>query len=187
MKKRYALRQSLATAYVFSLKWVTVPFKTIRFFDIGIPGKISVRDPNGHIAPRGFFICYTVRVGNESKRIVIVEDEVLLGTLLLQRVERAGFSANLFPDAKAALEFLKKSPADLVLLDIIMPGMSGFEFMETLQKNPEYHKPPVVFISNLGQASDVARGESLGAAGYFVKAKVSMDEIVRNIESFLRG
>jgi CheY-like chemotaxis protein len=123
--------------------------------------------------------------GENKKHVIIIEDERLLGTLLRQRIERAGFRSTLFTNGQDALNFLRTENADIILLDIIMPQISGFEFMETLMSHPEYHKPPVVFISNLGQQSDIERGEALGAVGYFVKAKVSMDEIVQNIEKFL--
>lgn len=119
-----------------------------------------------------------------KKHILIVEDEFLLGNLLKQRLEHAGYQATVFQNGNDVLEFLKTNSPDLILLDIIMPGISGFEFMETMAGDPQYHKPPVIFVSNLGQESDIKRGESLGAVGYFVKAKVSMDEIIQNIEVF---
>lgn len=120
----------------------------------------------------------------QKKLVLIVEDEFLLGNLLKQRLERGGYDVTIFHNGADVLTFLSTNSADLVLLDVIMPGMSGFEFMETMMADPKYHKPPVIFISNLGQEGDVKRGESLGAVGYFVKAKVSMDEIVQNIDTF---
>lgn len=122
--------------------------------------------------------------GVTAKHVLIIEDEQLLGNLLKQRLERGGFTVNLFSNGEDALIFLRENNVDLILLDVIMPKMSGFEFMETLATSPEYHKPPVVFLSNLGQQSDIDRGAALGAVGYFVKAKVSMDEILQNIQIF---
>ena len=116
--------------------------------------------------------------------MLIVEDEFLLGNLLEQRLERSGYEATVFQNGKDVLEYLKTTNADLILLDIIMPGISGFEFMEMMTTDPQYHKPPVIIISNLGQESDIKRGEALGAVGYFVKAKVSMDEIIQNVDIF---
>jgi DNA-binding response OmpR family regulator len=124
---------------------------------------------------------------NDKKTIIIVEDEPLLGTLLKQRIEREGFATELFSDGNEALRYLAQNDAALVLLDIIMPKMSGFEFLETLRKGTGYHIPPVVFMSNLGQEVDIKRGEELGAAGYLVKAKASLDEIVQSLPSFFRG
>ena len=121
----------------------------------------------------------------DGKHILIIEDEALLGNLLKQRVERSGFKVTLFSNGADALKFLKTGSADLVLLDIIMPKMSGFDFLKEIHENPGYNNPPVVFISNLGQDEDIKKGKSLGAVGYFIKAKVSMDEIVKNIENFL--
>ncbi len=123
-------------------------------------------------------------MASSVKHILVVEDEFLLGNLLKQRLERSGYEVTVFQNGGDVLDFLKGSPADLVLLDIIMPGISGFEFMETMMAGPEYHKPPVIIISNLGQESDIKRGEALGAVGYFVKAKVSMDEIIQNVDLY---
>lgn len=66
---------------------------------------------------------------------------------------------------------------DLILLDIILPKISGFELLETLRADPQFERAPVIIISNLGQESDVARGTALGAVQYFVKAKVSIEDL----------
>ncbi len=123
----------------------------------------------------------------EIKRILLVEDEPLLGNLLKQRLEKEGFEIVLARDGEEALAKLRESKPDLILLDIILPKISGFELLETLQADPQFERAPVIVISNLGQESDVARGQSLGAIQYFVKAKVSIEELVEHVKTFLRG
>jgi len=71
-----------------------------------------------------------------------------------------------------------------MLLDIILPKVSGFELMEMMQNDPQIAKPPIIIISNLGQDTDIAKGESLGAVQYFIKAKVSIEDIVDKVKSF---
>ncbi|MBM4388597.1 MAG: response regulator [Deltaproteobacteria bacterium] len=123
----------------------------------------------------------------EAKKILLVEDEPLLGNLLKQRLEKEGFEVTLAHDGEEALTRLRESAPDLVLLDIILPKISGFELLETLQADPQLERAPVIVISNLGQESDVSRGQSLGAVEYFVKAKVSIEELVEHVKTFLRG
>lgn len=123
----------------------------------------------------------------ETKKILLVEDEPLLANLLKQRLEKDGIEVTLARDGEEALARLRESKPDLILLDIILPKISGFELMETLQADPQFERAPVIVISNLGQESDVARGAALGAIEYFVKAKVSIEELVEHVKTFLTG
>ncbi|RJQ26545.1 response regulator [Candidatus Parcubacteria bacterium] len=120
-----------------------------------------------------------------GKTILIVEDESLLGNLLKQRLEHEGFSVIWCKDGEEALDHLRSSRPDLILLDIILPKISGFELLETMQADPQIERAPVIITSNLGQDSDVSRGQSLGAIEYFVKAKVSIEELVDHIKTMV--
>jgi len=126
-------------------------------------------------------------MGSEEKKVLLVEDEPLLGNLLKQRLAKNGFDVTLAKDGQEALDIIGEKKPDLVLLDIILPKISGFEFLEKLQSDPVSPKTPVIIVSNLGQEGDLARGESLGAVGYFVKAKVSMEDLVQKVTEFLKG
>ncbi len=120
-----------------------------------------------------------------DKKILLVEDEPLLANLLKQRLEKDGFGVVAGHDGEEALKILETVQPDLILLDIILPKVSGFEVMEAVQKNPNYKKAPIIVISNLGQDTDMAKGQSLGAVGYFIKAQVSIEELVGKIKEFL--
>ena len=122
-----------------------------------------------------------------GKRVLIVEDEPLLGNLLKQRFESEGVEALLARDGEEAIGILRSTRPDLVLLDIILPKISGFELLEMMQADPQIEKAPVIITSNLGQDTDVARGQSLGAIEYFVKAKVSIEELVDHVKTVLAG
>ncbi len=119
-----------------------------------------------------------------SKKILLVEDEPMLSNLLKGRLEKDGFQVTQAKDGAEALVDLKTNKYDLVLLDIILPKMSGFEVMETMKTNPNFQEVPVVIVSNLGQESDVQKGQMLGAVGYFVKAQLSIEELVSKIKEF---
>lgn len=123
----------------------------------------------------------------ETKIILLVEDELLLGNLLRQRLEKEGFTVLLNRDGEEALKTLRETKPSLILLDIILPKISGFELMETMKTDPQLERAPVIIISNLGQESDVARGQTLGAVQYFVKAKVSIEDLVENVKTFLKA
>ena len=120
-----------------------------------------------------------------TKRILLVEDEPMLSNLLRQRLEKEGFQVVLAHDGSEAIKFLKENKPDLILLDIILPKMSGFEVMEMMKSDPTLQSAPVVVVSNLGQEEDVARGQSLVAVGYFVKAQMSIEDLVSKIKEFL--
>ncbi len=123
----------------------------------------------------------------EPKKILLVEDEPLLGNLLKQRLEKAGFVVLLEKDGETALKTLSETKPDLILLDIILPKVSGFELMEKINADPQFERAPIIIISNLGQDSDIEKGKSLGAIQYFIKAKLSIEDLVTDIEKTLKG
>lgn len=122
----------------------------------------------------------------EQQTVLVVEDEPLLGNLLRQRLEKEGFKVVLARDGESALESLRETIPSLILLDIILPKLSGFEVMEKINSDPTLssNKIPVVIISNLGQTSDVEHGQALGAIGYFVKAQLSIEDLVSRVKEF---
>lgn len=121
----------------------------------------------------------------QQKTILLIEDEPLLANLLKQRLEKDGFKVLLARDGEEGLKTLREIKPDLILLDIILPKISGFEIMETLKSNIEFQQAPIVIISNLGQDTDIEKGQALGAVGYFIKAKISIEELVVQLKRFL--
>lgn len=121
------------------------------------------------------------------KNLLLVEDEQFLANLLKSRLEKTGeIKIQIARDGQEALKFLKETKFDLVLLDLILPKLSGFEILETIHSDPRLQSIPVMIISNLGQESDISRGQSLGAVEYFIKARVSMEELMEQVKKFLK-
>lgn len=120
------------------------------------------------------------------KKILLVEDDQFLGPLMKNRLVKEGFEVVWAGSGDDALVKIKEGPPDLILMDIILPGYSGFEAMEKIVQSPEYGRTPVIIISNLGQESDIARGKELGAVHYFIKAQTPIDELARKIKEFLK-
>ena len=121
-------------------------------------------------------------------KILLVEDDPFLSSLLKTRLEKEKFEVTLARDGAQAVEALRANKPDLILLDIILPGKSGFEILEQVKSDPQLRDRtgvPVIIISNLGQESDLERGRELGAVDYFVKARVSIDDLVKKVYGFL--
>ncbi len=122
---------------------------------------------------------------NGVPKILVVEDDPFLSVLLKNRLEReAGFEVTVARSGEEALAILDQSRPDLMLLDIIMPGKSGFDVLEELRTKPGA-QPPVIIISNLGQDVDISRGKDLGVVDYFVKAQTSIDDLVIRVREIL--
>ena len=124
---------------------------------------------------------------NEPKKILIVEDENFLSSLIKARLEKEGFVVSQSFDGEAALESLKKEKPSFVILDLILPKLSGFEVMEHISLDPELSKIPVIILSNLAQDTDIEKIKSLGAREYFVKVRISTDDIISRIKLILEG
>ena len=120
------------------------------------------------------------------KKILLVEDDQFLGSLMKNRFVKEGFDVTWVVSGDEAIAKLKEAPHDLILMDIILPGASGFEVMEKITAEPQVGSTPIIIISNLGQQSDIARGRELGAAAYLVKADTPIDDLVQKVREFLK-
>lgn len=120
-----------------------------------------------------------------GKSVMIIEDDRFLSSLIKARLEKDGFEVKQAFDGEEAIQALKQIKPGLVVLDLIMPRVTGFEVLETISLDPELHKIPIVILSNLAQDSDVAKAKSLGATEYFVKVRVSIDDVIQKVKSIL--
>jgi DNA-binding response OmpR family regulator len=120
-----------------------------------------------------------------NKKILLVEDDPFLSALLKNRFLKEGLEVMYAKDGQEALTVLKDVRPDVILLDLILPKKSGFEVMEEIMRDPQLREAPVIIISNLGQPEDMQKGQDLGAIEYFVKAKTSIDDLVKNVLDFL--
>lgn len=118
-------------------------------------------------------------------KVLIVEDDALMGNLLLDVLNRANFSPTLAKDAPEALQYLTENTPDIILLDIILPGINGFDFLQRIKQQDATKKIPVLILSNLGDKTDIEKGKKLGATDYFVKANITPREIVQKIKDVI--
>lgn len=118
-------------------------------------------------------------------KVLLVEDDPFLSNLLKVRLQKENVDVVLVRDGEEALKKIEENKPGLVLLDLILPKKSGFEILEKISTDPQLKDMPVIILSNLGQTSDIQRGKELGAIEYYVKAKISIDDLVGKIKTFL--
>jgi CheY-like chemotaxis protein len=121
----------------------------------------------------------------DAKKIMIVEDDHFLSSLMKARLEKEGFEVVQAFDGEEAIEMLHKVIPALVILDLIMPKVTGFEVLQMLSITPQLDKIPVVIVSNLAQDSDIEKARQLGAREYFIKVKVSIDDLIGKIKTLV--
>jgi DNA-binding response OmpR family regulator len=121
---------------------------------------------------------------NNKPTILLVEDDPFLSSVLRLKLEKESFKVIRAADGDEALNFLIEQgiKPDLILLDLIFPKKNGFEVLETIRQDPLLEKLPVIIISNLGQSSDIERGKALGVIDYFIKARLSVEELVNKVK-----
>lgn len=122
-----------------------------------------------------------------QKKIMLIEDDQLLRDLCSRKIKSEGFNVETAIDPREGLVKIAKFKPDLVLLDLVLPGMSGFDVLKEIKSNSDksISEIPVVILSNLGQEADMLKGKDLGAADYLIKATITTDEIVKKIKSIL--
>jgi two-component system, OmpR family, alkaline phosphatase synthesis response regulator PhoP len=119
-----------------------------------------------------------------KKRILIVDDEPNIVTSLEFLMRREGFEVDIAADGEQALQAVGRNAPDLVLLDIMLPRINGFEVCEKLRRDPRYSGVKIVMLTAKGRDTDVAKGMSLGADLYVTKP-FSTKELVTQLRQLL--
>jgi DNA-binding response OmpR family regulator len=109
------------------------------------------------------------RPDRRPRRVLVVDDEDAMRLLFRVNLSLAGFEIVEADDGQAALERVREGDVDLVLLDVMMPGLSGFEVAERLRDDAATSRVPLVFVSARADAQDIRRGLDLGALDYITK------------------
>jgi CheY-like chemotaxis protein len=117
----------------------------------------------------------------EAKRILIAEDEQSISLVLKNKLARLGYDVLVATNGEDALKMIALRMPDLVLLDLIMPVMDGFQVLEKLQSEGKLLK--IIVFSNLGQDGDVKRATELGAIDYAIKSNMSIKDVVSKVEN----
>lgn len=121
-----------------------------------------------------------------AKTILIIEDDKFLRELIARKLTNEDFEVSEAVDGEEGIKKIKEEKPDLVLLDLILPGIDGFEVLSQTKKEPTLVSIPVIILSNLGQKDDVEKGLKMGAVDYLIKAHFTPGEIIDKIKAALK-
>jgi CheY-like chemotaxis protein len=123
----------------------------------------------------------------EARRVLLAEDDRFLRRAAEAGFRQRGFTVLTAEDGEQALTVARAERPDVVLLDLIMPKLQGFEVLKALKQDPATTHIPVIVLSNLSGDQDVSRAMTLGAVAYFIKAHLSLQELVQKVADVLAG
>lgn len=118
-----------------------------------------------------------------TKKILIVEDEDIILDLLKRKLTQEGYEVSAAKDGQEGLKEMRQTKPDLILLDVVMPKLGGFEVMEEMQKDPDLKAIPVIIISNSGQPVELDKAKELGAKDWLIKTEFDPQEVVDKVVS----
>ena len=120
-----------------------------------------------------------------TKKILVIEDEKTLRFLITKILTEEGFEVYEAIDGEQGLEKAKQTTPDLILLDLRLPGINGFDVLTEIKKDAQLESTQVIILSNLGQKEEIEKGMNLGATDYMIKAHFTLDEIVDRVKKVL--
>jgi DNA-binding response OmpR family regulator len=127
----------------------------------------------------------TDKPGDHLKRILLVEDDDSLASVYVTRLQAEGFDVHRVNNGEDALAAARTYHPDLVLLDVMMPKVSGFDVLDILRNTPETANLKIIMLTALSQESDQERAKALGADDYLVKSQVVISDVIERIRHHL--
>jgi CheY-like chemotaxis protein len=124
-------------------------------------------------------------MAESARRVLLAEDDRFLRRAAESRLRQNGFTVLPAVDGEEALQVARAERPDLILLDLIMPKLQGFEVLKALKQDPATAPIPVIVLSNLGQDDDLKQAMELGAVAYFIKANLSLQDLVQRVAQTL--
>ena len=112
-----------------------------------------------------------------ARTILIIEDDKFLRELVIQKLIKEGYETSEAVDGEEGIKKIKEEKPDLILLDLILPGIDGFEVLSKMREDPALAQIPVIILSNLGQKDDVEKGLKMGAVDYLIKAHFTPEKL----------
>lgn len=120
-----------------------------------------------------------------NRRIMWVEDDVFLSDIIARKCKSNRCELLHTTNADDTFTLLKNDTPDVIILDILLPGKNGYEILEELKKNEATKNIPVIILSNFGQKEEIEKGIKLGAEKYLIKATLTLDEILSEVNTVL--
>lgn len=122
---------------------------------------------------------------NDKKKILLVEDDTALAAVYRSRLELEGFDVREVHNGEDALSATVEYRPDLILLDVMMPKISGFDVLDILRNTPETANVRIIMLTALSQPKDKERAEGLGVDDYLVKSQVVIGDVVARVKHHL--
>ena len=117
----------------------------------------------------------------KEKLIILVEDEKVLANLIGLKLKQAGYRVVIEEDGTKGLNSILTTKPDLVLLDVVLPGMNGFEILKKLQEVHMLPELPIIIISNSGQPIEIEDAFDLGVRDYLIKVNFDSNEVLEKV------
>ncbi len=119
-------------------------------------------------------------------KVLVIEDDPMILDMYVHKFEQEGFEVVSHDRGDGVVELAEESQPQIILLDIILPGMDGFSVLQALKENPKTKDIGVVMLTNLGQDEDKAKGQQMGSLGYIVKSSKTPGEVAQQVREFLK-
>lgn len=123
--------------------------------------------------------------GDNKKTILVVEDEATLQKALSDVLDQEGYNVLNALDGQKGLDLALRNSPDLILLDIILPKIDGFEILKRIKEDKNAAQIPVIILTNLGDMADVQKALDLGATTYLVKADFHLEDVLKKVKETL--
>lgn len=118
----------------------------------------------------------------QPKKILIAEDDGFIAEVYDTKLTFEGFEVVIATDGVEAIEKIKSTKPDVILLDVMMPKMNGLEVLEKIRQDKEFKKTPVLILTNAGEKDSVTKALQLGATDYLIKSSYTPEEVVEKIK-----
>lgn len=124
-------------------------------------------------------------LAQSGNTILVVEDDDFLRELITEKLKQRHCSIDMALDGENAIKMMKDRKYAIVLLDLMLPGIDGFEVLEQARKDSLNMETPIIIFSNLGQNEDIKRAKKLGADEFLIKANINIDEVIIKMKELL--
>lgn len=118
-----------------------------------------------------------------KKLVFLVEDDPFLIDIYSTKLKESGFEVEIISNGEEVLPKLKEKKPNLIVLDIVLPQVDGWELLRQIKENPSLKDIKIIVLSNLGQKEEVEKGISLGASKYLIKAHYTPSQVVEEIKN----
>jgi DNA-binding response OmpR family regulator len=125
-----------------------------------------------------------MKTSKNKKHILLIEDDPFLIDIYTQKFQKEGFVVQTAPSGEKAFELIKNKVPDLILLDIVLPGIDGWNILKTIKAAPSLSQCKIIILSNLSQKSEIEKGLKLGATQYLIKSQYTPLQVVEEIKKF---